>query len=146
MAWQEEIRRLYRERHLLGLTVSGHPLAALRPWLAPRGYTTARGLRELAAGARVGVAGEVVIVHTPPMRSGERVFFCTIEDETGLVDLALFPRHQRVNGRRLLEHPLVLVWGRLNRRGAADILLVAEKVLPPPLRLPGRKRAAPRGD
>jgi error-prone DNA polymerase len=146
MAWRESIRQLYRERHLLGLTVSGHPLAELRPWLDARGYATARGLRELAAGAAVRVAGEVVLVHTPPMRSGQRVFFTTIEDETGLVDLALFPRHQPGNGKVLLEEPLVLVRGRLNRRGRRDILVVAEAVARPPLKLPGRKRAAPRGE
>jgi hypothetical protein len=38
------------------------------------------------------------------------------------------------------------VRGRLNRRGRRDILVVAEQVSRPPLKLPGRKRAAPRGD
>lgn len=92
------------------------------------------------------LAGEVVIVHTPPMRDGSRVFFTTIEDETGLLDLALFLRDQPRNAQALLAHPIVLVWGTLTRRGVNDALITVRRVGAPPLKLPGRRKAAPRGE
>ena len=143
--WRQKLQRLYRERHLLGLTVSEHPLAIMRPWLDRRGFITARALRDLPAWARVKLAGEVVIVHTPPQRDGRRVIFVTMEDETGLIDVALFPSHQGRNARVMLAHPLILVWGQLSRRGEKDNLVVVHRVDPPPLKLPGSARAAPRG-
>ncbi|MBI4800435.1 MAG: hypothetical protein HY794_17225 [Desulfarculus sp.] len=140
------MRRLYRERHLLGLSVSQHPLAVMRPWLQGLGFITAQDLKGKPHGAPVHLAGEVVIVHTPPMRDGSRVFFTTIEDETGLVDLALFPRDQPRNAQVLLANPIVLVWGTLTRRGDKDSLITVRRVNAPPLRLPGKAKAAPRGE
>jgi error-prone DNA polymerase len=146
MSWQEQLRALYQERRLMGLTVSGNPLAVLRPWLKQRGFVSAAGLRSLPGGAAVRLAGEVAIVHTPPQRDKQRVIFITIEDETGLVDLALFPRDQADNTRLVLAHPLILVRGLLSRRGKRDALVVVQRVAPPPIHLPGRARAAPRGE
>ena len=140
------MQALYEERHFLGLTVSEHPLALLRPLLKKRGYVSARDLRGLPAGRYVKLAGEVVIVHTPPMRNAKRVIFTTIEDETGLVDLAVFPRHQQGNTRVILANPLILVEGRLNRRGINDVAVAVHRVRPAPLELPGKNRAAPRGE
>ncbi|MCB2189213.1 MAG: hypothetical protein KQJ78_22580 [Deltaproteobacteria bacterium] len=146
MDWQERLTQIHRERYLLGLQVSQHPLEAMRPWLAERGFATARDLRLLRAGSPVKLAGEVIIVHTPPQKNATRVIFTTIEDETGLLDLALFPRQQPGNARVLLSHPLILVWGRLSRRGSKDALVAVNRILPPPLDLHATPRAAPRGD
>jgi DNA polymerase III alpha subunit len=130
----------------MGLTVSGHPLAELRPWLRPRGFISAAQMKSLEAGSPVRLAGEVIIIHTPPQRNADRVIFATLEDETGLIDLALFPRDQGGgNTKALLAHPLVLVWGTLSRRGRKDALVVATRISGPPLPLPHRVRAAPRG-
>lgn len=146
MDWREELNAVYRERHLLGLSVTRHPLAVMRPWLQGLGFITAQDLKAMKHGAPVHLAGEVVMVHTPPMRDGSRVFFTTIEDETGLVDLALFPRDQPRNAQVLLASPIVLVWGTLTRRGEKDSLITVRRVSAPPMRLPRKTKAAPRGE
>lgn len=137
---------LYEERRLTGLCISEHPLAVLRPWLKARGFITARQMRLLPAGRPVALAGEVVLVHTPPMRNGKRVMFATLDDETGMIDLALFPARQPGNSKVLLANPLVLVRGTVSRRGRCDVMLLAHSVHPPPVPLKARKHAAPRGE
>jgi DNA polymerase III alpha subunit len=144
--WQDELKRLYRERHLTGLTWSGHPLAALRPWLGERGFVSAAQARDLDTGARVKLAGEVVIAHTPPQRDTTRVIFVTVEDETGLMDLAISIPDQAINAWVVRAYSLVLVWGRLARQGEKDVLVCVHKVSPPSLWLGGKRRAAPRGE
>ena len=131
---------------MLGLTISQHPLAIMRPWLQGLGFVTARDLKEVKHGGSVHLAGEVILIHTPPMRDGSRVFFTTIEDETGLIDLALFPRDQPRNAQTLLANPIVLVWGTVTRRGVTDLLITVRRVNAPPVRLPGKSMAAPRGE
>jgi len=128
------------------MTVSAHPLQVMRPWLAAQGFCTARDLRRVSTNRLVKVAGEVVIVHTPPQRNLTRVIFVTIEDETGMIDCAIFPSNQQGNVRPVLAHPLVLVWGRLSRRGEKDGLVGGDRVAPAPVDLPGGSRAAPRGE
>ncbi len=118
----------------------------MRPWLKSRGFLSAQELRKRPTGAPVAIAGEVIIVHTPPMRDGRRVMFITLEDETGLMDLAIFPANQPGNSQAVLANPIILVWGQLSRRGVKDAMVVAKRVRPAPVRLPGRAKAAPRGE
>jgi len=91
---REILREVVRDERLMGLFLHHHPVAAFRDDLTLAGYTTAEHLRDFKDGDRVKVAGRVVIVHTPPTKSGVRVMFVTLEDETGLIDLAVFPKAQ----------------------------------------------------
>jgi DNA polymerase III alpha subunit len=51
----------------------------------------------MLSGAIVRVSGMVIIVHTPPTKSGKRVMFLTLEDETGLFDVVVFSKMGRRN-------------------------------------------------
>ena len=118
----------------------------MRPWLRGQGFLSAQELRKRPSGNLIAIAGEVIIVHTPPMRDGRRVIFITLEDETGLMDLAIFPDKQAGNSQAALGSPIILVWGQLSRRGVKDAMVVVNRVRPAPVRLPGRAKAAPRGE
>ncbi len=109
-----------------------HPLAALRSRLAAEGIVTARDLRRLPSGQRVRVTGVLVIVHTPPTKSGKRVIFITMEDETGLMDLVAFPRAQVDYAKAIWTSEVLTVEGRLQRQGknGLSISIVVEKVIP----------------
>ncbi len=123
------LEEVLRDERLLGLFLHHHPVAAFRDDLTRAGYTTASGLRELEDGDRAKVAGRVVIVHTPPTRSGMRVMFVTLEDETGLIDLAVFPKAQERYARTILGKVIVLIEGRISRQGVRDVSVVAQRVL-----------------
>lgn len=108
-----------------------HPLAALRPRLAAEGIVTARDLRRIPSGQRVRVTGILVIVHTPPTKSGKRVIFITMEDETGLMDLVAFPRAQVDYAKAIWTSEVLTVEGKLQRQGknGLSISIVLEKVV-----------------
>ena len=110
----------------------GHPLAALRPRLAAAGIVTARDLRRIPSGRKVRVTGIMVLVHMPPTRSGKRVIFVTLEDETGLMDLVAFPKAQIGSARAILTSEVQTVEGRLQRQGkdGLSISIVVEKIVP----------------
>ena len=80
-------------------------------------------------GARVKVAGRVILVHTPPTRSGVRVMFITAEDEFGLIDMVLFPAEQENNAKRVLSDPLCAFYGILRRVGTKAITMVIQEIL-----------------
>jgi DNA polymerase III alpha subunit len=88
----ELTRRIYTEASTMSVFCHGHPLEPVRPALVKMGVITARDLRRVKAGEIVLVTGLLVIVHTPPTKSGKRVMFITMEDETGLLDVVAFPR------------------------------------------------------
>ena len=109
-----------------------HPLAPLRPMLSANGYVTAARLDSLPDGRKVKVAGRIVIVHTPPSRNNARVMFVTIEDETGLVDVVVFPDVQAVWARQILTAEILGLEGTLSRAGyeGKSKSIQAERILP----------------
>ncbi len=124
--------RLKVEGSTLDLYCTVHPLEVLRPHLDKAGIITARGLSKVRDRARVRVSGVLVMVHTPPTRSGRRVMFVTLEDETGLVDLVVFPQVQERWAREIFTWEVLTVEGRVKKEGAGEqsVTVVVERVLP----------------
>jgi DNA polymerase III alpha subunit len=109
-----------------------HPLAALRPDLTAEKVVMAKDLRRMRSGSRVRVSGLLVIVHMPPTKSGKRVIFITIEDESGLMDLVAFEKAQQRYAQDILTSEVLSVQGRLQRRGnGLAISIILEKLILP---------------
>lgn len=89
----------------LRMSLKAHPLALLRNDFQQRGYVPSIALRTISAGRIVNVAGIVLVRQRPGTASG--VIFSTLEDETGIVNIIIWPklfeRYRRiVLGARLL--------------------------------------------
>ena len=72
-----------------GLTIKRHPLAFLRAELAREGLVAAADLATLPVGRRLAIAGLVLIRQRPGSANG--VVFVTLEDETGIANLIVWP-------------------------------------------------------
>ncbi|MGN3973307.1 error-prone DNA polymerase [Tsuneonella sp. SYSU-LHT278] len=88
------------------LSLKAHPMAFLRASLAERGFVRACDLRARKFRSMVQVAGVVLIRQRPGSAKG--VCFITLEDETGVINLVVWPdlkERQRkvVMGSRLME-------------------------------------------
>ncbi|MEZ5564452.1 MAG: error-prone DNA polymerase [Gammaproteobacteria bacterium] len=99
----------------MGLTLGRHPLALLRRRLRCQGIRTASELRAMANAMPVRTAGIVTARQRPGSAKG--VTFVTLEDETGYVNLVVWPQLAERQRRVLLESRLLGVWGRLQRQG-----------------------------
>jgi DNA polymerase III alpha subunit len=124
--------KVWKEASSMSVFCTGHPLGPLRPRLAAEGIVTAGELRRIPSGRRVRVTGLLVMVHTPPTRSGKRVMFITMEDESGLMDLVMFPKAQADYARLLLTSEVLTAEGALQRQGhnGISISIVVEKLVP----------------
>jgi error-prone DNA polymerase len=123
----------FNEAASMSVFCKDHPLSVFRQRLAAGGIVRATDLRRIRSNSRVRVTGTLVIVHTPPTRSGKRVVFITIEDETGLMDLVMFPNAQKKWAKQMLTCEVLTVEGRLQRTGrdGRSISIVVEKVIVP---------------
>lgn len=88
------------------LSLKAHPLQFFRDELSACGFTASRNLRGKNFHAAVKVAGVVLIRQRPGSAKG--VCFITLEDETGVVNLVIWPdimeRYRKViMGARLME-------------------------------------------
>jgi error-prone DNA polymerase len=107
----QEILADYRH---LGLTSGRHPLALLRASLTRKGYRSSLELQQLPDGSSVRVGGLVTHMQQPATASG--VVFASLEDETGIVNIILWPAVFARQRRCALESSLLVVEGTLQRR------------------------------
>jgi error-prone DNA polymerase len=108
----------------LRLSLKAHPLSLLRGRLAREGAASAEKLMAMENGDRVTVCG-IALIRQRPGDSG--VIFVTLEDETGVANIVVWPRvferfRPIVMGARLMR-----VSGRLQREGIV-IHVVAERM------------------
>jgi|SRR5271157_255035 len=109
-----------------------HPLAALRSELTAERVVMAKDLRRLRSGTKVRVSGLLIIVHMPPTKSGKRVIFITIEDESGLMDIVAFEKVQQRYAHNILTSEVLTVQGKLQRRGnGLAISIILEELIVP---------------
>ena len=87
MSEREEIAADYNH---LSLSLKSHPMALLRTALSAERIMLNRHLSSLRDGEEARVAGIVLIRQQPDTASG--VIFMTLEDETGVANIVLWPR------------------------------------------------------
>ncbi|MFF2653465.1 DNA polymerase III subunit alpha [Streptomyces sp. NPDC058045] len=121
-----ETERLSAELGVLGMDASRHLMADHTRFLAELGVTSAHRLGSVEHGRTVLVAGAKAATQTPPIRSGRRVIFTTLDDGTGLVDLAFFDDAHAACAHTVFHSWLLLVRGTVQRRGPRSLSVVGE--------------------
>ncbi|MFE2824097.1 DNA polymerase III subunit alpha [Streptomyces sp. NPDC059271] len=116
--------RLSAELGVLSMDASRNLMDDHRSFLSELGVVTARRLRSARHGETVLVAGAKAATQTPPIRSGKRVIFSTLDDGTGLVDLAFFDDSHDACAHTVFHSWLLLVRGVVQRRGPRSLSVV----------------------
>ncbi|MFD5784187.1 DNA polymerase III subunit alpha [Streptomyces sp. NPDC126933] len=119
-----DAERLSAELGVLGMDASCHLMEDHHAFLKELGVMSARRLREAPHGRTVLVAGAKAATQTPPIRSGKRVIFTTLDDGTGLVDLAFFDDSHEACAHTVFHSWLLLVRGVVQRRGPRSLSVV----------------------
>jgi len=99
----------------VGLSLRSHPVAFLRATLQKRGMVTCAGLAHVHDGRRVVVPGIVLVRQKPGSAKG--VMFITVEDETGVANLILWPDRYAKQRRLVLSAGMIACHGRVQREG-----------------------------
>ena len=120
MADGEQVVEDYRA---LRLSLRAHPLSFLRERLAGRGALAAEAMARAGDGERAATAGLVLVRQRPGSAKG--VIFMTLEDETGVVNVVVWPNVLERYRRAVLGARLALVRGRVQRAGEIVHLVAA---------------------
>ena len=103
--------------------MSRHPLAILRPVLAKQGGCTAAELHDLPDGRLARACGIVTVRQQPETAKG--VMFVSLEDETGSVQVIVWPKVKARLRGSLLRSRLLAVKGTWQRDGEGRNLISA---------------------
>ena len=121
-----ESEKVSYEVALLGLDVSHHLIAFYHHFLDALGVIRACDLINHRSRTPLLIAGVKVALQSPPVRSGRRVIFITLDDGTGCSDATFFENTQLHSGRTLYRSQLLLVSGTLRRTGARGVSIIAD--------------------
>ena len=107
------------------LSLKAHPMQFLRDHYAKRGFVTADALRSVRYGRRVSLAGLVLIRQRPGSAKG--VCFITLEDETGVANLVIWPDAFTAQRKVVMGARLMAVHG-IVQHDEAVVHLIARKL------------------
>ncbi len=117
--------RVRAELDILGLDASRHVVDFHRTFLDQLGVTRSTGLLDARSRSQLLVAGVKVATQTPPIRTGRRVVFLTLDDSTGPVDATFFEDVQGPYAATVFGSWLLVVRGELRRTGRRGVSLRA---------------------
>jgi len=102
----------------LGLTLNRHPLALLREQLARFKVEPAARLRTYPNGRLARASG--LVTHRQRPETAKGTVFVTLEDETGAVNVIVWPRIAETQRKPLLGAQLLTVYGQWQREGEGE--------------------------
>ncbi len=109
-AASEAVMEDYRS---LRLSLKAHPLSFLRTALRAEGVLPAEAVAQVKDGRKAAMAGLVLVRQRPGTASG--VIFATLEDETGVVNVVIWPSLLEPYRKVIMGARLLLVRGRVQR-------------------------------
>lgn len=120
-----EGREVVEDYRATQLSLRNHPMAFLRDRLAARRIARCGDLANMKDGARVEVAGLILVRQRPGSAKG--VVFVTLEDETGIANAVLWADRFEENRRTVMSATMLAIRGRVQREGIV-IHVVAEAI------------------
>lgn len=117
--------RVQSEISVLGMDVSVHLLSSYGEFLNAVGAVRSSDVIKHRSGASLLIAGVKSALQTPPVRSGRRVMFLTIDDGYGCNDVTFFEDVQQSYAQLLRTSNLFLIRGQLRRTGPRGVSIRA---------------------
>ena len=111
---------------VLRLSLKAHPLAFLREKLARAHALPAAEICHDVPDGQTAIAGGIVLARQRP-GSAKGVIFMTLEDETGVVNVVIWPKTTKKFRRIVMTSRLAMVKGRVQKTGQV-VHLVADRL------------------
>lgn len=108
------------------LSLKAHPMSFLRKTLKTRGVLTCRDAMDVAGGATVTIAGIITVRQKPGSAKG--VVFLTMEDESGIANIVVWPKIMERFRREVMGGKLLSITGKVQRDTSGVTHLVANSI------------------
>jgi len=124
-------RLLAMEKEVLGLYITGHPLAQYERELKQVADSDSLKVKEAEDGSRVCLGGMVANTKQIITKKGASMAFVTLEDLVGTVEVIVFPKVYERCRSFLEEDAVVIVEGRISHEeDEGEVKVLAEEVRP----------------
>ena len=118
-------REVVEDYRATQLTLRQHPLFFLRGMLTRQRVIRCADLRQVRDGRRVEVAGIILVRQKPGSAKG--VLFITVEDETGVANIILWPDRFEAQRTVVMSSAMISITGVVQREGEV-IHVIADRI------------------
>ena len=125
---------LTMEKEMLGIYISGHPLAPYEDELKSASNITTTELFQMSEGIdlidgkRVTIGGLIVFVKNKITKNNNMMAFITLEDLLGAIEVIIFPKTYDRYLKYIKEDSIVVIEGRISSREEDDPQIICEKI------------------
>jgi DNA polymerase-3 subunit alpha len=126
--WHDGVA-LAKEKEVLGMYISGHPLARYERELSTFATATTLDLAEMEDDEPVRLGGIITHVKTTTDRKGEQMAFVTLEDFSGSVELVVFSSIYAKKNEVIRRDAAVIVDGKVSTREEEEPKVIAADVV-----------------
>ena len=109
------------------LSLKGHPMTFLRAMFTREGVVACSSVSDARNGQHVRCAGVVLVRQRPGSAKG--VVFMTLEDETGIANIVVWPKVMERFRKEVMGSRLILIEGTIQSSPEKVVHLVAEKLI-----------------
>ncbi|MDJ0391041.1 OB-fold nucleic acid binding domain-containing protein [Roseomonas sp. E05] len=124
LAALREGQQVVEDYRSTGLSLRAHSLSFLRRDLAAMGMVPCGDQASTRDGQRIALAGMVLVRQKPGSAKG--VMFITVEDETGIANLIIWPSLFEERRRVILSAGMMGIRGRVQREGEVIHVIVKQ--------------------
>ncbi|MDJ0391055.1 error-prone DNA polymerase [Roseomonas sp. E05] len=124
LAAMREGQQVVEDYRSTGLSLRAHPVSFLRRDLAAMGMVPCGDLASIRDAKRISLAGMVLVRQKPGSAKG--VMFLTLEDETGVANLIVWPSLFEERRRVILSTGMMGCRGRVQREGEVIHVIVQQ--------------------
>lgn len=125
--------KLSRERHILGLYLSDHPLSSMGATLESQADRTILDIRsnppressDFGAGEKTVIAGVITSAIEKTTRKGEKMLTATVEDVTGEIDIIAFPKTYKAMGE-IVQDDIYKIAGTIRNEEDRGISMIVD--------------------
>ncbi|WP_341253019.1 DNA polymerase III subunit alpha [Euzebya pacifica] len=119
--------RVRAELEVVGMDATRHVVTFYDTLLDTVGVTRASDLLDCRENQRVRIAGVKVATQTPPVKSGQRIIFLSLDDATGIGDATFFESVHDRCAWTVFHTWLLVVEGVVHRTGKRGVTVTADR-------------------
>lgn len=122
-----QAEKLFWEKELLGLYISGHPLDKYREILDKRDMNIKKAKETLKDGAVIVIAGIIEEAKNIVTKKGDNMMFLKVADFTGSIEAVVFPRTFTEFKSLLVLEKCIAIKGKMSERNGTQSMII-EKI------------------
>ncbi len=127
--WEENVLLSF-EKESLGFYITGHPLDKYEEIIKKYTTVNSSSIQEIADEKMIRIAGALKVLKLHKTKKGDMMAFCAIEDQTGSIEVVVFPNLYAKTHMFLADEEIIVIMEAEVQKRENIVKLIANRIVP----------------